>query len=84
MTDAYHADSALEAEAALLALAKELDRTQRYSLVLPECVSLQEVWDTEDMPARARFPVTGRTATGFRCSRLTSRSPTLSPPPRRC
>ena len=27
MTDAYHADSALEAEAALLALAKELDRT---------------------------------------------------------
>jgi transposase-like protein len=28
MTDAYHADSALEAEAALLALAKELDRTQ--------------------------------------------------------
>ncbi|MDT5103146.1 MAG: hypothetical protein QOI25_659, partial [Mycobacterium sp.] len=25
MTDAYHADSALEAEAALLALAKELD-----------------------------------------------------------
>ena len=26
MTDAYHADSALEAEAALLALAKELDR----------------------------------------------------------
>jgi transposase-like protein len=28
MTDAYHAGSALEAEAALLALAKELDRTQ--------------------------------------------------------
>jgi putative transposase len=28
MTDAYHADSALEAEAALLTLAKELDRTQ--------------------------------------------------------
>ena len=28
MTDAYHADSALEAEAVLLALAKELDRTQ--------------------------------------------------------
>jgi len=27
MTDAYHADSAFEAEAALLALAKELDRT---------------------------------------------------------
>lgn len=27
MTDAYHADSALEAEAALLVLAKELDRT---------------------------------------------------------
>ena len=27
MTDAYHAGSALEAEAALLALAKELDRT---------------------------------------------------------
>jgi putative transposase len=27
MTDAYHADSALEAEATLLALAKELDRT---------------------------------------------------------
>jgi putative transposase len=27
MTDAYHADSALQAEAALLALAKELDRT---------------------------------------------------------
>ena len=27
MTDAYHADSAVEAEAALLALAKELDRT---------------------------------------------------------
>jgi putative transposase len=27
MTDAYHADSALEAEAALLALATELDRT---------------------------------------------------------
>jgi putative transposase len=27
MTDAYHADSALEAEAALLTLAKELDRT---------------------------------------------------------
>jgi putative transposase len=27
MTDAYHADSALEAQAALLALAKELDRT---------------------------------------------------------
>ena len=27
MTDAYHASSALEAEAALLALAKELDRT---------------------------------------------------------
>jgi putative transposase len=27
MTDAYHAESALEAEAALLALAKELDRT---------------------------------------------------------
>ena len=27
MTDAYHADSALEAEAALLALAKELERT---------------------------------------------------------
>ncbi len=27
MTDAYHADSALEAKAALLALAKELDRT---------------------------------------------------------
>jgi putative transposase len=27
MTDAYHADSALEAETALLALAKELDRT---------------------------------------------------------
>ena len=27
MTDAYHAASALEAEAALLALAKELDRT---------------------------------------------------------
>jgi hypothetical protein len=27
MTDAYHADSALEAEAALLAVAKELDRT---------------------------------------------------------
>lgn len=27
MTDAYHADSALDAEAALLALAKELDRT---------------------------------------------------------
>ena len=27
MTDAFHADSALEAEAALLALAKELDRT---------------------------------------------------------
>jgi transposase-like protein len=27
MTDAYHADSALEAEAALLALVKELDRT---------------------------------------------------------
>ena len=27
MTDAYHGDSALEAEAALLALAKELDRT---------------------------------------------------------
>jgi len=29
MTDAYHASSALEAEAALLALAKELDRTHR-------------------------------------------------------
>jgi putative transposase len=29
MTDAYHAGSALEAEAALLALAKELDRTPR-------------------------------------------------------
>jgi transposase-like protein len=28
MTDAYHADSALEAEAALVTLAKELDRTQ--------------------------------------------------------
>ena len=28
MTDAYHAGSALEAEAVLLALAKELDRTQ--------------------------------------------------------
>jgi len=28
MTDAYHADSALQAEAALLDLAKELDRTQ--------------------------------------------------------
>jgi transposase-like protein len=28
MTGAYHAGSALEAEAALLALAKELDRTQ--------------------------------------------------------
>ena len=27
MTDAYHADSALEAEAELQALAKELDRT---------------------------------------------------------
>lgn len=27
MTDAYHADSALEAEAARLALAKKLDRT---------------------------------------------------------
>ena len=27
MTDAYHAGSALEAEAVLLALAKELDRT---------------------------------------------------------
>ena len=27
MTDAYHAGSALEAEATLLALAKELDRT---------------------------------------------------------
>ena len=27
MTDAYHADSAMEAEAALRALAKELDRT---------------------------------------------------------
>jgi uncharacterized Ntn-hydrolase superfamily protein len=27
MTDAYHAGSALDAEAALLALAKELDRT---------------------------------------------------------
>ena len=27
MTDAYHADSALEAQAALLALAKELDRS---------------------------------------------------------
>ena len=27
MTDAYHGDAALEAEAALLALAKELDRT---------------------------------------------------------
>ena len=27
MTDAYHASSALEAEAALLALANELDRT---------------------------------------------------------
>jgi hypothetical protein len=27
MTDAYHAGSALEAEAALLALANELDRT---------------------------------------------------------
>jgi putative transposase len=28
MTDAYHAGSALEAEAALIAVAKELDRTQ--------------------------------------------------------
>ena len=27
MTDAYHSSSALQAEAALLALAKELDRT---------------------------------------------------------
>jgi len=40
MTDAYHASSALEAEATLLALATELDRTHPGRR--PGCVSLDE------------------------------------------
>jgi hypothetical protein len=38
----------------------------------------------QGMLARARFPVTGRTATGSTCSRSTSRFPVMSPAPKRC
>jgi putative transposase len=53
MTDAYHADSALEAEAALLALATELDRTH-----LSAAASLREGLDETLTVLRLGVPPT--------------------------
>jgi hypothetical protein len=52
MTDAYHAGSALEAEAALLALAEELDRTH------PAAASLCEGLDETLTVQRLNVPPT--------------------------
>jgi putative transposase len=47
MTDAYHASSALEAEAALRALAKELDRTHPGAAAsLPKCTTTAPAYKT--------------------------------------
>jgi transposase-like protein len=44
MTDAYHAGSALEAEAVLLALAKELDRTHPGAAGRWRCAGARPEW----------------------------------------
>jgi putative transposase len=65
MTDAYHADSALEAEAALLALAKELDRTHPGA-----AASLREGLDETLTVLRLGVPPT----LARRCARRTASS----------
>ena len=66
MTDAYHADSALEAEAALLALANELDRTHPGA-----AASLREGLDETLTVLRLGVPPTlARTLRSTNCDRV--------------
>ena len=66
MTDAYHAASALEAEAALLALAKELDRTHPGA-----AASLREGLDETLTVLRFGVPPTlARTLRSTNCDRV--------------
>jgi putative transposase len=76
MTDAYHAGSALEAEAALLALAKELDRTYPGA-----AAGLREGLDDTLTVLRLNVaPTLARTLRSTNCIESRSRSAATTPP----